>query len=343
MSGRRRGAMVQAVRVLGLRDLLSGRRAPTPTIDLAARFGVSERQIRRDLDAIETAGAQLERTLVEGRSAVRLVGGPRLLPLTRREHYSLLAARQAFDVFRGTPFVEDLDSVWAKLGEGATAAERARLATLQRAYVSIPDGGVKAPPDPDVLDALQTGVLDHRLVEHSYRDAHGRARLGVVAPYALVGYRNGLYVLGRRDPDDGIVRTWAVERFASAAVRRRSTFEVPADLDVSAYFGADFGIFKRPGGPLNVVVDFSAAVARLVVARRWHASQRTEPRPGGGVRLQLQLSDLTEVVPWVLSWGWHAIPLAPFDLVARVREEHRAALRSLPRVRAERTSRPRRS
>lgn len=336
MSGRRRGAMSQAVRVLRLRDLLSGRRTATPIADLAARVGVSERQLRRDLDAIEAAGWPVEKLLIDGRRAVRLAGGPRSVTLTRRERFSLLAARQAFDVLRGTPFADDLDSVCAKLSAAATAAERAELAALARAFVFVPDAGVKVPPDPDVLDALQTGALDRRLVEHEYRDARGRLSRGVIAAYALVGYRNGLYVLGRREPDDGIVRTWAVERFASASVRRGSAFTVPAGLDVATHFATGFGVFASGAGALEVVVDFSADVARLIAARTWHPSQRIEPRRGGRVRVRFAVSALTEVVPWVMSWGWHAVPVAPPELVERVRQEHRSALAGMPRVRRRR-------
>ena len=329
MSGRRRGQATQARRVLALRDLLSGRRALVSAAALAEQLGVSERQLRRDLTALESAGYPLERTLLDGRSAVRLEGGPRTVPLTRRERYSLLAARGTLSIVDGTSFSEDLDSACLKLGAGATAAERAELATLARAFTFVPDGGVKAAPDPDVLDALLTGALDRRLVDAEYQPPRRQAFPTRLAPYALALHRNGLYVVGRVEPDDGLIRTWAAERFRSASFVRGTRFSVPGSFDVSSHFATGVGLFTGSGSePTEVVVDFAHDVAMLLEARTWHPTQRVEPIPTG-VRLRLDVSDWTPLVPWILSWGWHASPRAPRALVKRIRTEHRAALRAL--------------
>ena len=71
--GRRPGRYTQAARVLSLYRLLARRRTGARLSELAAAFGISERQLRRDLEAIDAAaGPVLWDSDEEGRSLVWL-------------------------------------------------------------------------------------------------------------------------------------------------------------------------------------------------------------------------------------------------------------------------------
>jgi predicted DNA-binding transcriptional regulator YafY len=50
----------------------------------------------------------------------------------------------------------------------------------------------------------------------------------------------------------------------------------------------------------------------------WHRTQKLRPVAGGGVRLTFDAGNLTQVVPWVLSWGPHARAAEPPELVENV-------------------------
>jgi proteasome accessory factor B len=337
MPGRKAGAHSQTARALRLLERLSGRRTGVTLHELANELGVSERQIRRDLLALDEAGHDVEVGRRDGRSTARLVSASgRSIFVTRRERYTLLSIRRVFDVLRGTPFFEDVESLYGKLAEGFSVSERAEIAQFGERFAYVPDGGTKAyDGQEEVLDALQTGVLNRRWVRYGYRAATGRKSSGVLAPFAIVLYRNGLYAVGHRVGPDVPQRlatplpaerpfVYAIERFTDAEVVGGSRFEVPPDIRLSDLFEGAFGIFFN-GEPVRVVIDFSAELAHRVKARVWHRTQRFTARPGGGVRLEMNVANTTEVVPWVMSFGPHARVVEPTDLAARVREEHRAA------------------
>jgi predicted DNA-binding transcriptional regulator YafY len=68
-----------------------------------------------------------------------------------------------------------------------------------------------------------------------------------------------------------------------------------------------------------VVIRFDEWVADYIREKRWHPSQTLRELPDGGVELRLQLSSLTEVQRWILSWGGRARWLSPPELAASVR------------------------
>ncbi len=257
--------------------------------------------------------------------------------VTRRERYTLLSIRRVFDVLRGTPFYEDVECLYAKLTEGFSAEERAELLRFGERFAYVPDGGTKPyVGQEELLDVLQTGVLNRRLVRYVYRAATGKRSSGVLAPYAIVLYRNGLYVVGHRlgssvpEPFPSPLPAdrpyvYAIERFVSAEPIPAIRFEVPQEVQLADLFEGAFGIFFN-GEPVRVVIEFSAQLADRVNARVWHRTQQCEPRSGGGLRLQMHVVNTTEVIPWVLSFGPHARIIEPAELADRVRSEHAAAL-----------------
>lgn len=60
-----RGRMQAQIRIVGLLGLLEQIRVPWTLDALAARFGVSTRTIRRDLEALEAAGVAVGRCLIQ--------------------------------------------------------------------------------------------------------------------------------------------------------------------------------------------------------------------------------------------------------------------------------------
>src|SRR5688572_20598588 len=101
--GRRQGKYRQATRVLQLVDFLRARRYGATLVELAEEMGVTDRQVRRDLEVLEEAGYEPELSLTgDGRTRVRLPSAQgRAVPLSVRERYGLLAVRRVFDVLQG--------------------------------------------------------------------------------------------------------------------------------------------------------------------------------------------------------------------------------------------------
>ena len=331
--GRRNGKYRQATRLMRLLDFLRARRFGATLEELADEFGVTERQMRRDLEAIDAAGYSTTLSLnADGRTRVVVEGSAaRAVPLTLRERYGLLAARRVFDVLADTPFAEDVDSIYSKLAASLPDDQRAELKTFGDRFLYVPDGGTKAyRGKEDILDALMTGVIHRVRVHYTYKAAAtGETHTGLLEPFAMALYKHGLYVLGVGVPEGeerGVRQTYvfAAERFTKAEHVRGDHFDVPADFHLEKFFEDAFGIF-RGGKRQQVVVDFDASVRGRVEARQWHRTQKIKSLRGGGLRLSFSASDMTQVVGWVLDWGAHARVVAPAALVEQVAGMLRAA------------------
>src|SRR5262249_25791023 len=223
----------------------------------------------------------------------------------RRERYPLRAVRSMFDVLKDTPLYEDVASICEKLMELLTPSEREELATFGERFVYVPDGGVKNyEGKEDALDALQTGILTRRLVSYVYRGAtSGKHQRGVLAPYALLLYRHGLYVVAHRSADveaAAQVRTEgrgvvAVERFVEAEWLPRTRFEMPKGLRLADLFQGAFGVHVSGAAEAaqRVVIEFGKDRREHVAARQWHPTQKVAALADGGLRLEVEVSDLT--------------------------------------------------
>ena len=189
----------------------------------------------------------------------------------------------------------------------------------------------------DIIDALQTGILSRKVVSFSYKDSSRRARSGDLAPFVILLYRQGLYVVGARIGEgfaSSDLHNWrrglgvfAVERFVEADHVRKSAFEIPADFRIDDVLHGAFGV--HVGDPANarrVVIEFSAEKAELVAGRIWHPTQELAPIGGGRLRLSFTCTNLVPVVSWVLRWGPHAKVVEPSELISSVAGELRQAV-----------------
>ena len=327
----RRGDFGQVARALRVLEALRGFKQGRWVSEVASEVGASERTVRRDLVELQDAGFDIEVTRRENKSFACLEVERTYSPvsITRSERFTLLAVRGVFDVFKGTPFIDDVRSVMTKLEQRMSEKERAELSTFGERFVYLPDHGVKSyEGKEDIINAIQTGILSRWVVRYSYADARGRARDGFLAPFGLVLYRNGLYAIGGRLKDatsDARVAKhgmFAIERFSEAEYLRAHSFQLPAELDMHRFLHGAFGPhLPDESGPHHVVVEFSREKALLVAARTWHPTQQIEHLAGGRIRLSFDVPHLAQVVSWIHEWGPHVRAIAPDVLVNEVVRE----------------------
>jgi predicted DNA-binding transcriptional regulator YafY len=316
-------------------DALRGFHVGRRIAEIAKEVGTSERTVRRDLIELQDAGFEIEIVKRDQRSIARLGVEHTFssVPITKRERFTLFAVRNVFEVLRGTPFLDDVHAIMAKLEQRMSDKERAETRANGDQFVYLPDHGTKSyDGKEDIIDALQTGILTHKVVRYRYGDGRGRGRQGFLAPYVMVMYRHGLYVIGARLASAtattiGAPRgMFAIERFTEAEHLRAHTFEIDPAFDVAHELDDAFGPhLADEAGPHDVIVEFSRERALYASSRTWHKSQQIEPRPDGRVRISFRVRHLASVVSWVLEWGPHARAIAPEGLVTQVRSELGAA------------------
>ena len=336
-----RRARRQVERVLFIEDALRGHRYGVPLAEFAHELDVSERTIRRDIDEMERAGVGIDLPIVDGRTWAKLRGArTSYVPITRRERYTLLAVRHIFDVLNGTPLHEDIESVLGKLEARMTHVERVEHESLGPLFAYVPDGGTKSYKDKaDIIDELQTGIMSRKVVSYAYKNARNRTERGHLAPFTLLLYKQGLYIAGRRlkSPDAGHTLTgpdawiWAIERFTDAEHLRSHTFTVPKEFDIQSLTQGAFGLHTgSKGPPEQVVIEFSKEKAAYVFARQWHPTQQFKHLPNGRICLTFTCTNLTPVIPWLLSWGPHARAISPSSFATAVRDKLKSAAAFYP-------------
>jgi predicted DNA-binding transcriptional regulator YafY len=87
-----------------------------------------------------------------------------------------------------------------------------------------------------------------------------------------------------------------------------------------AFFAHTFGVMHT-NHPQPVVIEFSDTAALMVQERLWHPQQKLTALPKGQVSLELTVSHLWDICPWILSWGSGAKVISPPELVDLVAEQ----------------------
>jgi len=299
------------------------------TIDgLATLCEVTTRTIRRDLQALQEAGFPLydDRSHDDGRTRWHLNGQALkglAAGLTVSELCALYFSRTLLESLSGTPFRDDLESAFEKLGSALTPHMRAFLDQLPRVIAT------KADPmrrrfdprqQPIIARALEATVHQRQAKLTYYSKSSDRTKTYLIHPYRLAYAQAGLYLLAYV-PEYGQVRTFAVERIEDLSLleeRFTPIEEVPNEA-----FPHSLGVHSGP--PEHVEIEFQPAIADYVRGREWHPSQQLRDNGPDGLRLTLDVCLDRALQSWILSFGPFARVIAPDALVKDIAEQFEEA------------------
>ena len=302
-----------------LKDLEASRRI---TIDeLAGRTGVTTRTIRRDLEALQTAGFPLYDETHDGRKywtleqkAFRRLDNT---AFTLAELSALYFSRTLVECLAGTPFERDVRSAFDKLAAVLTPGMQNFLDRMPLVMQAKPEPGAQAAvPRTREVAALVEATLHHRRVAMRYHSfSSNREKVYVFEPYRLLFGQGGLYVIGMV-PEYGELRTFSVDRIEhiSLTEERFEPLELPDDA-----FAHSLGVTQ--GTPEPVEIRFKPRIARYVRERVWHASQRLADDADGSLRLTLHVVNDWALKSWILGFGGLATVLQPEALASEIRRE----------------------
>lgn len=168
----------------------------------------------------------------------------------------------------------------------------------------------------NVFRTVMQGYLYRRKVEIVYAPYQGRLFTTVLAPYLIepsaIGFAT--YVIGHSSVVNDL-RTFKLERIERARLLLQQTYQVPADFPGLQLLRSAWSIYY--GEQLtHVVLRFHPEVARRVQETQWHPSQELswdEDKPGY-LLLSLQVADITDLKPWIRTWGANCEVLEPPEL-----------------------------
>ncbi|HVF04900.1 MAG TPA: WYL domain-containing protein [Frankiaceae bacterium] len=289
-----------------------------PVAEAAEVFGVTERQLRDDLDLLffcglpgYTPGDLIEVSYEGDRITVTNADTiARPLTLTPEEGLALVVAARALAAEPGLVERDALDRALAKLESALASVVEPAAAT--RVEVSLDEAG-------ETLATVERAVEAGRRLHLSY---HNPSRDEVserdVDPMRILNMDGRWYLEGwcRRVED---VRLFRLDRVVSA-VALPDAAAVPASVEPRSLAE---GLYRpAPSDPLvTLLLDREA---------RWVADyypyETVEELPGGGVRLDLRVHDDGWLRRLLLRLGPHASVVAPASLAAAVASAAREAL-----------------
>lgn len=204
-----------STRLLQLLSVLQSRRF-WPGEALAARFEITPRTLRRDIDRLRSLGYTISAVAGPG-GGYQLGQGTSLPPLLLNDEEAVAVAaalRSAMDTFAGMS--ETAVAALVKLNQLLPARLRKRAGALQSVTVSVRGRGESM--DADLLTELAVACRDHRCLTIKYQDHQGRASTRTLEPLHLAHTGNRRWYLLAWDLDRHAWRTLRVDRIKGKPV-----------------------------------------------------------------------------------------------------------------------------
>jgi predicted DNA-binding transcriptional regulator YafY len=327
-----------------LRDLEASRRLTID--DMAERTGVTTRTIRRDLEALQTAGFPLFDEVHDGKKywTLEQKAFRRLddTAFTLAELSALYFSRTLVECLAATPFEQDVRRAFDKLAAALTPGMRQFLDRLPLVMQAKAEPGTvpsrrQEPASTETrarhnrVAQLLDATLHHRRAAVRYFSlSSNREKDYVLEPYRLVFAQGGLYLVAYV-PEYQQLRTFAVERLVTLSLmeERFEPRELPGDA-----FAHSLGV--NQGEPELIEIAFGPQIVRYVKERVWHPSQEARDEADGSVRLVLNVCNDWALRSWILGFGPLARVISPPALAAQILDEiDRARTNYVPGLDAE--------
>lgn len=334
---KRKATYPAATRMADLMLLLSKSRGSVLLEDVCNELGVSERTARRYKKALDDYfrdklgySADEPFTLIEiirheavERWALRLPEEER--PDSFQRVLSVYVAMLLLKSLESTVLQEGLHELWRHASGTLKPADKNMLADFDRKFRCTGFGRKSYSPSSRVLEDIVSCIIHQRKLQIVHRDpTTGKDRHRIIHPYTLLLHRDSLYVHAW-DESRSDVRTYLIDRITSTLCRDE-TFRYPTAYNPDTLTNGSFGVFQSgEAKPMHVRLRCRACMREYLTNRFWHASQRFIDEKGGAFIMELRLTGLEEIIPWVLQFGADVEVLDPPQARKAVRDRLRKA------------------
>jgi predicted DNA-binding transcriptional regulator YafY len=283
--------------------------------ELANNCLVSTKQIRRDIETIESFGARIS----TGNARYSIEPGSFIpfLKLTSAEAVTIfLAARlRALNSNAHNPVIVDtFDKLGAVLPAGINPQVKKSFEWLQ-----------KQPPNKpyvEMMRLLSEAWSSGYCVEMSYQPlGQPEASDRIVEPYFIqpAPLEHANYLIGYCRYKKRVT-TFKIERIKRLKPLYNAKYEIPASFDINEYLGTAWGVAAY-GDISRVKLLFKEELARVALETRWHPSQVNVLKPDGNVVTAFRVSVNLPFIGFILQWGNKVEVLEPAALRKKVADE----------------------
>jgi len=313
----------QLLRQWRLLQLLADSRIGIPLAELARQFEVSDRCIRRDVAVLKTAGFHLQE-IIGDRGVKRWKMKPfcEQLQFNYSDMIAVILSRRFLEPLAGTPFWEGHQKIYRKV-RGALGDHAVRFCERMQQTIRVSGfGSGDYSKRGQIIDTILQAMEDRRRVLIVYQSMQATESVEQeLGPQGLIWHNGSLYLIAwsaRREE----IRNYKVDRIEDATIGSDLKYAVPDDFSLDEWQKKAFGVFRGDGTGLHTVrIRFNRDAARYVQESWWHDSQQFHPNRDGSVEMTLELTELTAITKWVLSFGSNATAIEPPELIDRIRCE----------------------
>jgi predicted DNA-binding transcriptional regulator YafY len=284
-------------------------------VDALGLSNLSERTVRRDLEALQAAGFDVDIHDSQRGSLWKL--GPSLrrparISASATELLALSMGRNLLLPLRGTPYWQGIESLWHKMKDSLPEPVWKHF-TRRRQSVLVRGTPAKSyDRQQGIVATLNRAIQQHRVVQIDYQAlGQSQAALREIEPYAMVLHQGSLYVVAAScdAPTESAMRHWKLDRFHRATPLDRR-FQPRADFDAEQHFADSLGMYKS-GQPQRFRIRFSRRAASWIAEDPWHAQQQLELQADGGAIVTIPAAYEQEIISRVLALGEDAELLEP--------------------------------
>lgn len=274
--------------------------------DLAEKFEVSKRTIYRDITALSEMGVPIVSLPGEG---YELMEGFYLPPLifTHNEAIGLFLGAQLLIQQAAGTLTINAEQALAKISVALPKTTRQQVESLIGIIGFITPKNRFNLDEPQLI-TLQQAIQSQRVIHiryHSYYQDETTER--DVEPHQLYYSEGNWYIKGYCRLRQGI-RSFRLSRIEKLTLQN-DTFvkQIPTEPEMEL---------------VTVQIRFTTEAVRWVRERQHYAFQTEEVLPNNqGWVMSYRLSSISEIIPWVLSWGAAAEVLTPRELREKIRQE----------------------
>ncbi len=307
-------------------------------------FGVRLKNLELVLDVtprtvdryISTLRDSLKNPLGDAMLQVEGSGDQRRLKIRQPEHRPeaslYLAAAMYFDLavlrfLEGTVLKDTVADLWHRLYGKLNAVQQSQVRDFDRKFYAVPYAPKDYRDQDEALDLIFRALLQGGRLRIEYAPISGAPREHHFEPYTLVGYRGGLYLLGKSNHGAQPIYL-AVERIRSVvfdhdADGNQVRFTLPRRYSPAAFIEGSFGIFDGPETRV-VIRILSPETETYLRSRSIHPTQAFVKGRKGESLLEMKVRGTTELKNWILSFGPWIEVLEPRELRAEVAQMLRA-------------------
>lgn len=284
-------------------------------VDELGLDSLHERSVRRDLEALQAAGIDVDVHEIP-RGKVWKLGpqfkGTHKIAASATELIALSLGRELMLPLAGTPFWLGIESFWSKLQESLPEAVRRHYDKF-RQIVNVRGTPAKTYRKQEgVLKTINRSIQQHRVVLALYqRLGQSQPQSREIEPYGVVVYQSSIYIVAaaRGVEGENPFRHFKLDRFYKAEALD-TYFKPRDDFNLEEHFGQSLGIFSS-GKPKNFRIRISSFAAPFVLEDPWHADQKVQHRQDGSIVLTVKAAHELDIIPRVLALGSDAEVLSP--------------------------------